>query len=96
MRIGKEPRKMDTEKMAEIDVKVEYFALFRSCARKGEEDVRVRSPSPSELYEHLRERYRFPLPMDRIHLVVNDEYSPWDKPLKQGDRVVFIPPVSGG
>lgn len=96
MRIGKEPRKMDTEKMAEIDVKVEYFAVFRSCARKGEENVRVRNPSPSELYEHLRERYRFSLLMDRIHLVVNDEYSPWDKPLKQGDRVVFIPPVSGG
>lgn len=96
MRIGKESRKMNTEKTAGIDVKVEYFALFRACARKGEEDVRLRNPLPSDLYEELRERYRFPLPKNRIHLVVNDEYSPWDKPLKQGDRVVFIPPVSGG
>jgi molybdopterin converting factor small subunit len=87
---------MNTDTPAGIDVKVEYFALFRSCARKGEEGLRLLSPLPSDLYEELRVRYRFPLPKDRIHLVVNDEYSPWEKPLKQGDRVVFIPPVSGG
>lgn len=79
-----------------IDIKVEYYALFRSCARKGEEDLRLESTDASALYARLQERYGFPIPRDRIHLVVNDEFSPWSVPLRQGDRVVFIPPVSGG
>lgn len=79
-----------------IDIVVEYFALFRSCAKKGEESLTVADPEPAVLYESLRERYRFPLAKHLVHLVVNDEYSPWDKPMRAGDRVVFIPPVSGG
>ncbi len=91
---------MEHQEMAlstvDIELKVEYFALFRSCAHKGEEYLHMDSTNPADLYERLRVRYRFPITKERIHLVVNDEYSRWDKPLKQGDRVVFIPPVSGG
>ena len=79
-----------------MDVTVEYLALFRSCARKGEESIHVEDSAPTALYDALCARYRFPLNKNLVHLVVNDEYSPWDKPLRPGDRVVFIPPVSGG
>jgi MoaE-MoaD fusion protein len=27
---------------------------------------------------------------------INQEYSPWDAPLRAGDEVAFLPPVSGG
>jgi len=79
-----------------IDVVVEYYALFKSCARKGEETLRLEDPAPGTLYDALRSKYRFPLEKHLVHLAVNDSYSPWDRPLRQGDRVVFIPPVSGG
>lgn len=79
-----------------LDVTVEYFALFRQCARKSEESVHLEGADAAALYDALRKRYRFPLAKDSIHLVVNDAYSPWEKPLQPGDRVVFIPPVSGG
>lgn len=79
-----------------IDIKMEYFAIFRACAKKGEEPLHLLSDDPGELYEMLRQQYRFPISKERIHLVVNDEYSPWEKPLQHGDRVIFIPPVSGG
>lgn len=80
----------------QLEIKMEYFALFRSCTKKSEEILNLDTRDPKELYEQLSQRYRFPLSRDRIHLVVNDEYSPWDKLLNDGDRVVFIPPVSGG
>jgi molybdopterin converting factor small subunit len=79
-----------------IAIKLEYFALFRTCTKKSEESLQLESDDPVTLYDQLNQRYRFPITRDRIHLVVNDEYSPWDKPLKEGDTVVFIPPVSGG
>lgn len=85
-----------SETISAIEVQVEYFALFRQCAKKGEESITLENPLPSELYENLRRQYRFPLVKHLVHLVVNDAYSPWDRPLRQGDRVAFIPPVSGG
>jgi molybdopterin converting factor small subunit len=41
-------------------------------------------------------KYRFPLDRSLVHLAVNDAYASWDMPLSPGDRVVFVPPVSGG
>lgn len=31
-----------------------------------------------------------------ISCAVNEEYAPWTTPLKDGDEVAFLPPVSGG
>jgi sulfur-carrier protein len=50
----------------------------------------------SEVYDRLRARHRFPLERDSVHVAVNDAYVSWDAPLRAGDRLVFIPPVSGG
>ena len=85
---------------AEPTITVEYFALFRSLAKKSEEsidfgEVSESSPIPT-LYDTLRARYGFPLERASVHVAVNDAYVPWDHVLQSGDRVVFIPPVSGG
>ncbi len=79
-----------------IEIQLEYYALFRTCTKKSGEILKLESQDPVDLYDQLHLQYRFPISRDRIHLVVNDEYSPWEKPLQQGDTVVFIPPVSGG
>lgn len=77
-------------------VRVEYYALFKACARKEREDMVLADPDPSRLFDALRERYRFPLHRTLVRLAVNDEFAPWDRPLHSGDIVVFVPPVSGG
>ena len=41
------------------------------------------------------QRYAFPA-MGRVKVAVNDEFREWSAPLRDGDFVVFIPPVAGG
>jgi len=81
-------------------ITVEYFALFRSLAKKSEERLEFPAaagiPTIPALYDLLRDRYRFPLERDSVHVAVNDAYASWEHVLQPGDRVVFIPPVSGG
>jgi molybdopterin converting factor small subunit len=79
---------------------IEYFALFRSLAKKSEEslefpDAEALASIPA-LYDSLRARYGFPLERASVHVAVNDAYVAWDRRLEPGDRVVFIPPVAGG
>ncbi len=31
-----------------------------------------------------------------ISCAVNEEYAPWTTPLRDGDDIAFLPPVSGG
>lgn len=77
-------------------VKIEYFAQFRSCARISSEVIFTVSISVLELFDLLREKYRFPLDMNSVGAVVNEDYADWNSMLQNGDRVVFIPPISGG
>ena len=34
--------------------------------------------------------------IDSARLAVNQEYRPWETPLRDGDEIGLIPPVSGG
>ena len=77
-------------------ITIEYFALFRSLAKKSEESLEFTEASIPALYDSLRVRYGFPLERASVHVAVNDAYVPWDHVLQSGDRLVFIPPVSGG
>ena len=81
-------------------ITVEYFALFRSLAKKSEELIEFPADSGilsiPALYDSLRIRYAFPLEHASVHVAINDAYASWDRKLEPGDRVVFIPPVSGG
>jgi molybdopterin synthase sulfur carrier subunit len=75
---------------------VEYFAILREQRRAAEETIATAATSPRALYEELRARHGFSLPAERIRAAVNDEFVAADAPLRDGDRVVFIPPVAGG
>ena len=79
-----------------LEVTVEYFALFRECAGKTSEPWACASAQAADLFEALRGRYRFPLDKNKVLLAVNDEFASWENPLRPGDRVAFLPPVSGG
>jgi molybdopterin converting factor small subunit len=75
---------------------VEYFAVFRAQAKRDGEAIPLDGASPAEVYERVRARHGFALSRDSVHVAINDAYASWDAVLKPGDRLVFIPPVSGG
>ena len=78
-------------------VEVSYFAALRDHAAKSREKLEIESEQTArELYIKLQEIYGFPLSFRQLRVAVNDDFAPLDSPLKEGDHVVFIPPVAGG
>jgi molybdopterin converting factor small subunit len=77
-------------------VRVQYFAMLREQARCSEELVETAAPTPGGLYGELAARHGFSLPAERVKVALNGEIAPWDTPLEDGARLVFIPPFAGG
>jgi sulfur-carrier protein len=75
---------------------VQYFAILREQRGLTDEKLTTDAATPTMLYEELRARHGFTLPADRVRAAVNDSFVSADAPLREGDRVVFIPPVAGG
>ena len=76
-------------------IRIEYFAVLREHAGRGSEELETAAGNVDELYAELNQRYGFP-EVGRLKVAVNDEFSDWQRPLADGDSVVFIPPVAGG
>ena len=79
-----------------IHLAVQYFAILREQRGLSEEKLASAATTPTALYDELRARHGFTLPADRVRAAVNDEFVAADAPLRDGDRIVFIPPVAGG
>ncbi len=79
-----------------IALHVQYFAILREQRGLAQERLTTDAGTPEALYEELRVRHGFTLPADRVRAAVNDEFVASSALLRDGDRVVFIPPVAGG
>ena len=77
-------------------VMVQYFAILREQRGLTQEALATAASTPAALYDELRARHGFTLPADRVRAAVNDEFVTAAALLRDGDRVVFIPPVAGG
>ncbi len=77
-------------------VRLRYFALLRDQAGRSEEQRATAAPTADALYTELAALYAFTLPAERIRVAVNGDFVPLTRALRDGDEVVFIPPVSGG
>ena len=75
---------------------VHYFAILREQRGVSQEKLTTAAATPGALYEELRARHGFTLPGDRVRAAVNDAFVDAAAPLRDGDRIVFIPPVAGG
>ncbi len=76
--------------------KIEYFALLREQRGLSEETLESEATTPSELYHHLKEEHDFSLEKKSLKVAVNEDFADWDAEIKDGDVIVFIPPVAGG
>lgn len=79
-----------------MEIQVDYFAWLRERAGCESESVRTSAATPAQLWTELDARHDFTTERRHLRVAVNDAFSSWDTPLTDGDRVVFIPPVSGG
>ena len=79
-----------------LTLHVQYFAILREQRGLTQETLTTSAATPTALYDELRTRHNFTLPADRIRAAVNDAFVASSAPLRDGDRIVFIPPVAGG
>lgn len=79
-----------------LKLRVQYYALFREQAGRSEEMIETQAATPAALYRELQSRHPFRLAPEQLKVAVNADFSDWSATLKNGDSVVFIPPVAGG
>ena len=79
-----------------IQIQVVYFAKLRELTGLDQETFSIsKGANPSDVLESINEKH----PIDtgsNFKIAVNDAFSDWDIKLNDGDRLVFIPPVTGG
>ncbi len=77
-------------------IHIQYFAILREQRGVSEETLTTSATTATELYLELKEIYDFSLSSKVIRVAINNQFCPWETPLRSGDYVVFIPPVAGG
>ena len=73
-----------------------YFAGFREHAGTDRESVSMDVATAADLFTRLQHRHGSSEPLGHCKVAINDEFGDWQTTLKDGDSVVFIPPVAGG
>ena len=79
-----------------IGVTAHYFAVFREQAGTAAESLTTRATTAAELYAEVADRHGLKDPVANCKVAINDELAGWDRPLSEGDSVLFFPPVAGG
>lgn len=77
-------------------LQLRYYALLREQAGRTAETIESSARTPAELYAELATRHGFRLAQAQLKVAVNSAFADWERPLADGDEVVFIPPVAGG
>ena len=77
-------------------LRLRYYALMREQAGRQSETIDTFAATPAALYAEVAARHRFRLPAEQLKVAVNSAFGDWEQELRDGDEVVFIPPVAGG
>lgn len=75
---------------------ISYYGLLAERRGLAEEPHSSTAMVPAEIYAELDQSHQLGLQTDHFRVAVNDEFVPWNHPLKDGDRIAFLPPMSGG
>ena len=79
-----------------LQIQVVYFAKLRELTGLDQEAFSMmKGSNPNDVLESINERHQIDIGSN-FKIAVNDEFSNWDIKLNDGDRLVFIPPVTGG
>ena len=75
-----------------MTVTVCYFGLLAERRGLTDERVTTAATTPGGLFAELG----LGVSSSSLRAAVNDEFVPWDHPLKDGDSIALLPPMSGG
>ena len=79
-----------------IEITVHYFAKLRDLTNKEKESIEIAIEStPKDIYTQLNEMYGLP-DNPNLKIAINDSFASWESELQDKDKLVFIPPVTGG
>ncbi|BBM82790.1 MoaD/ThiS family protein [Candidatus Uabimicrobium amorphum] len=78
------------------DIEVEYYAILREERGCKRESTTTTAQTPRDLYIELQKKHGFSLSIDNVKPAINDDFVDWDHHLQTNDKIVFIPPVTGG
>ncbi len=73
-----------------------YFASLADRAGCAVEAFESPATDPAALYAEVAERHGFSFGTERLRVAVGGQIVDWKHALKDGDEIVFLPPVSGG
>jgi molybdopterin converting factor small subunit len=79
-----------------MNVTVRYFAAFREATGCETELLATSAASPAELFSECAGRHAGLQSYSSSLVAINDEMAGWEATLKDGDEVLFFPPVAGG
>lgn len=79
-----------------MKITIHYYAILREQRGLDEETVEVHSSDLRHLYRRLHDAFAFSPEEGHVRPAINDEFCEWTRPIADGDRVVFVPPVAGG
>ena len=84
------------EERAVSEKERQTLEILREQRGVARETLSTPATTAAALYDELRTRHGFSLPRDRVGAAVDESFVAWDTPLRDGQTVVFIPPVAGG
>ncbi len=80
-----------------MKVRLLYFAVLRDIAGKGADLVELpEGTSAADVWRRFREEHRELRDYAQPMTAINESYAEADQVLRDGDELVFIPPVAGG
>lgn len=77
-------------------VHLQYVAMLKDRVGNPGETVTTAASSVEMLYQEVAQRYHLPWPAAAMRPAINDNMVSWTTELEDGDRVIFLPPASGG
>ena len=75
---------------------ISYFGLLAERRGLAQETLLHECLTAGSLYDLLAGQYPLRVPAGSVVMAVNDMIVPYSQPLAEGDRVAFMPPMSGG
>ncbi len=81
-----------------MQIRVLFFGVLKDLVGRSSETLELPEGARlrSVLDHYVRQTPRFEAMVASLAISVNQEYSPSDQPLRGGDEVGLLPPVSGG
>jgi molybdopterin synthase catalytic subunit/molybdopterin converting factor small subunit len=81
-----------------MQIRVLFFGVLKDLVGRSSEtlDLPEGAPLQTVLSHYARQAPRFEAMLPSLAISVNQEYSKPDQPLRGGDEVGLLPPVSGG